>query len=487
SRLSDTVVRDQFLHGALVLGHVFGCLSYKLPSNSSRSNELITKDMRITLALIQDWNNYINEIETLLLNTRNLMRYFSKLRHLPNPEFLGQYNMNLAWQVAMGSQLRLRFEQEVRLRREAIAKIARRDQRIQAREEEIKKLNEEVKSLRVMETKVHGLRNQAQNLETLLKAEVDMKKAAEAKNADLAGELESLRAQLTELQVNNQQLSRQVSSLQCKITGEEKIKAAFEEFKKLEDERKLRLGFADVVSAGIAKSMSEGLKHGVKHGKAQLGLEAIEMYDLEADTKFTMALQALKDLKYPLVDQLEQLKDAPIDLIMASLHLESDTGEDAPLFIRDLCPSSSQLKIPVYSKAEKKKKCIIVCRTHGVGSAHHARSDGVPVSVPIVAPQGLQILLKDAAAQTELLEDESSPRLVRSKSLPMMYNLYRPILRALWESLCAPNVLGKQIKDAESVAAGVATLLRGKQLLGYLSYKHLEINTVLCMHSWNDR
>ncbi|GKA78505.1 gypsy type transposase [Tanacetum coccineum] len=33
---------------------------------------------------------------------------------------------------------------------------------------------------------------------------------------------------------------------------------------------------------------------------------------------------------------------------MASLHLESDTGEDAPQWIRDLRPSSSQLTIPVY-------------------------------------------------------------------------------------------------------------------------------------------
>ncbi|GJW28276.1 hypothetical protein Tco_0045151 [Tanacetum coccineum] len=37
-------------------------------------------------------------------------RYFSKLRHLPNDDFLGQYNINLARQVAMDSQLRLRFE-----------------------------------------------------------------------------------------------------------------------------------------------------------------------------------------------------------------------------------------------------------------------------------------------------------------------------------------------------------------------------------------
>ncbi|GJU32659.1 hypothetical protein Tco_1176248 [Tanacetum coccineum] len=36
--------------------------------------------------------------------------YFLELRHLPNEEFLGQFNMTLARQVTMGSQLRLRFE-----------------------------------------------------------------------------------------------------------------------------------------------------------------------------------------------------------------------------------------------------------------------------------------------------------------------------------------------------------------------------------------
>ncbi|GJR00385.1 hypothetical protein Tco_0523369 [Tanacetum coccineum] len=104
-----------------------------------------------------------------------------------------EYNMNLARQVAIGSQLRLRFEQEVRLLKEARAKIAKRDQRIQVREEEIKKLHEEIKSLMAMEIEVHGPRNLTQNLETLLEAEVDMKKVVEAKNADLAKELESLR------------------------------------------------------------------------------------------------------------------------------------------------------------------------------------------------------------------------------------------------------------------------------------------------------
>nr|GEY76490.1 hypothetical protein [Tanacetum cinerariifolium] len=286
--------------------------------------------------------------------------------------------------------LRLRFEQEARLLKKFVAQVARRDKRIQARELEVK------------------------NLEALLETEADMKKAAEDKSAGLIKELEDMRARFSDLQVSHEHLSQQVASLKEQVSGEEKLKAAFEEFKRYEDDRverrwvighglrlaamkcgeslDMRQAFVDVVSAGIAK-----------------------------------ALQALKDLKYPLLDQLEGLKDAPIDVIMAALYLKSDTREDAPQCIRDLCPSSSQLTIPVYpevrdprnpwackeeivladaiavniSRAEKKKKCRIVCRTHGVGSAHHARSDGVPVSTPTVVPQGLALLLVDAATQTE--------------------------------------------------------------------------------------
>nr|GEV68044.1 retrovirus-related Pol polyprotein from transposon TNT 1-94 [Tanacetum cinerariifolium] len=320
--------------------------------------------------------------------------YFSELHHMHNEDFLGHYNVNLARQVAMGSQLRLRFEQEAKLLKKYLAQVARRDKRIQVRELKIK------------------------NLEALFETEADMKKATEDKS---------------------------VASLKEQVSGEEKLKAAFEEFKRYEDdqvERRcakldarldalsidfdkelyphmliaiagrmwvighglrlaamkcgeslyMRQAFADVVFAGITKGMSEGLRHG-----------------------------ALKDLKYPLLDQLEGLKDAPIDVIMAALYLESDTGEDAPQCIRDLRPSSSQLTIPVYPE---KKKCRIVCRTHGVGYAHHASSDGIPVSAPTVVPQGLAPLLVDAATQTEF-DDQSFD-----------------ILYAPWESLLIPNVLG---------------------------------------------
>nr|GEZ09063.1 hypothetical protein [Tanacetum cinerariifolium] len=88
----------------------------------------------------------------------------------------------------------------------------------------------------------------------------------------------------------------------------------------------MRQAFADVVSAGVVKGMSEGLKHGVEHRQAQLTVESIEAYDPEAEAKFVAALQSLKDLK----------------------------------------------------------------------------SDGVPVFVPTVVPQGLALLLVDAVTQTDL-------------------------------------------------------------------------------------
>ncbi|GKF01150.1 hypothetical protein Tco_0028073, partial [Tanacetum coccineum] len=260
-----------------------------------------------------------------------------------------------------------------------------------------------------------------------------------------------------------------VSTLESQITGEEKIKAALEEFKRYEDDQislrcaemdarldalsiefdeelyphmltaiagrrwvmghglhlavlkcaesmELRQAFANVVSAWIAKGFYDGLKYRVELGEVKLDLANIKAYDSEAEGKFTTTMQALKDLKYPLIDELEKLKDAPIDIIMASLYLESYTGEE--LLLKDV-------RFANVSRAEKKRKCQIVYRTHRVGSAHHARSDGIPVSVT-TAPQGLQILLKDAASQTELPEDEASPGLVRSKSLPAMYNLDWP-------------------------------------------------------------
>nr|GEY31721.1 transposase (putative), gypsy type [Tanacetum cinerariifolium] len=207
------------------------------------------------------------------------------------------------------------------------------------------------------------------------------------------------------------------------------MKAAFEEFKRYEDDKveqrcaemyarldKLSVDFDEelylhmltVIAGRLAQGMSEGLKHSIEHKRDGRDLEDIEAYDPEANSKYVKALHDLKDLKYPLVDQLEKLKDAPIDV----------RDPKDPWSFKEEILLEDAITANISRAKKKKKKCWVVCRTHGVGSVHHARSDGVSVSVPTVSPQGLAILLVDAATQTK-----TSPRLLRSKSLPPMYNL----------------------------------------------------------------
>nr|GEX05878.1 hypothetical protein [Tanacetum cinerariifolium] len=273
------------------------------------------------------------------------------------------------------------------------------------------------------------------NLEALLETEAGMKRAVEEKSAGLSQELERMCAQFSKLQAafedykrqQDQMVEQRCAKMDARLDA---MSLDFDEelyphmltaiagrrwvighglrltMMKCAESLEMRQAFADVVSVGVAKGMSEGLKHGVEHGYAQRTVESLEAYDPEAEAKFAAALQSLKDLKYHLLDQLEGLKDAHMYVIMAALYLESDTGGDAQQFIRDLRPSSSQLTIPVYPEvhdprnpwackeeigladaitaninlAEEEKRSRIVCRTHGVGSVHHARSDRVPVS-----------------------------------------------------------------------------------------------------------
>nr|GEX04854.1 hypothetical protein [Tanacetum cinerariifolium] len=96
--------------------------------------------------------------------------------------------------------------------------------------------------------------------------------------------------------------------------------------------------------------------------------------------KLLHALQELKDLKYPIVDQLEGLKDAPMERSLAV-----------------------------------KEEMLI----EEAIAANVIRAERKEVS-------GLAILLADAATQTETFEDDASPRFLRSKPLPPMYNLDWP-------------------------------------------------------------
>ncbi|GJV03551.1 hypothetical protein Tco_1337120 [Tanacetum coccineum] len=281
----------------------------------------------------------------------------------------------------------------------------------QARSEICARRREEIKKLI---RKRKGLRNQNQEYKrpTLLEARLTL---------------------ALYLQVNNNQLFQQVSTLEAQVMGDEQIKADFEEFKKREEDKverrcaemdarldalsidfdeelyphmltaiacrrwvighglrlavmkcveftDLRQAFANVVSARIAKRMGEGLKHGVEHGKAQLDLEVIEAYDPEV---------------------------ALLDLLLT-------------------CPYTWRVMVrdPRDPWVLKEEMMLEVPRiTLGLTV--------FPVlEVPMFLLHGLDILF-DSGCSLPGTEDinrriEASPRLIRSKSLPPMYNLDWP-------------------------------------------------------------
>nr|GFC82195.1 hypothetical protein [Tanacetum cinerariifolium] len=148
--------------------------------------------------------------------------YFSELRHMHNEDFLGQYNINLARQVAMGSQLRLRFEQEAKLLRKSVAQVAPAG----VWEETLKAAFEDYK------------RQQDQMVEQRC-AEMDAR--LDAMSIDFDEELYP--HMLTAIAGRRWVIGHglRLATMKCAESLE------------------MRLAFTDVVSARIAKGMSEGL------------------------------------------------------------------------------------------------------------------------------------------------------------------------------------------------------------------------------------
>nr|GEW86035.1 hypothetical protein [Tanacetum cinerariifolium] len=168
------------------------------------------------------------------------------------------------------------------------------------------------------EMPVDARENEINNLEAVLEVETDIKKTAKAKNTELGKELENLRALFLDLQVSNDRLPQQVSTLQAQVTREKKLKAAFEEFKQYEDDRvEKRCEEIDARLDALSIDFDEELYPHM--------LTAIACRRWVIGHELRLAVmkcgESTELRKYPMVDQLELLKDAPIDVIPVYLEV----------------------------------------------------------------------------------------------------------------------------------------------------------------------
>ncbi|GJV55502.1 hypothetical protein Tco_1456507 [Tanacetum coccineum] len=103
---------------------------------------------------------------------------------------------------------------------------------------------------------------------------------------------------------------------------------------------------------GLNKGIQQGLEAGIVHGKAGRSLAQVESYDSEVEGKYLAAVFEFEGVSFPLLDELESLKDSPLALIMSALILKDDQGNRnaAPEFAR-FQPSVDQVAVPIYSKS----------------------------------------------------------------------------------------------------------------------------------------
>nr|GEU99568.1 hypothetical protein [Tanacetum cinerariifolium] len=85
---------------------------------------------------------------------------------------------------------------------------------------------------------------------------------------------------------------------------------------------RLRGQLSIVEAAYAAKSMQDGLKAGVDHGKDERDLSMIEAYDPSTEAKYIDAVNTLCTMDFPFLSILKSKKDACMADLMDSLRLE---------------------------------------------------------------------------------------------------------------------------------------------------------------------
>ncbi|GJY14607.1 hypothetical protein Tco_0385029 [Tanacetum coccineum] len=101
----------------------------------------------------------------------------------------------------------------------------------------------------------------------------------------------------------------------------------------------------------IEKGMQEGLAAGIEHGQAGRCLTDLEAYIPSAEADFNSVIRDLRDLNFPLLQELSNKKDASTWDIMDLLRLDDVVAET--LGMTDLQPDVSQLMVPVHHKQDR--------------------------------------------------------------------------------------------------------------------------------------
>lgn len=201
--------------------------------------------------------------------------------------------------------------------------------------------------------------------------------------------------------------------------------------------------FGKVVECAMARGKAQATEELHESKLLTVPLAEVPGYKADAFDELVEAMERMKVFDFPHIARLERDQDYPIGVIMQGLTLPRHIAEDAeaqPDFF--LKPDESQLQVPIFSRPrdimnpfalekevplKKSLEAHITTAAHkkgvkgkailcGVGAAHLPRSNGIPVSVPMVSQED-NSLLRRLCEAGELASTSSSSSHRRAHSI----------------------------------------------------------------------
>ncbi|GKC01519.1 hypothetical protein Tco_0987655, partial [Tanacetum coccineum] len=249
-----------------------------------------------------------------------LSSYWVALRNQCDVGFLDDFNINYVQHICMVSELHLRYEHEIITREKFEQKFTDSVAKLESEATKVEELRKRVSDLEAMVVVKVG---EATSL-TTQNAGLLEKDAAERHFAERAAELDARIADVRR-DIYNDLYSHMLTAIAGRrwVVGHGFRLAIYKCARSVE----CRSALGKVISMAINKGIQQGLEVGVVHGKAGRSLAQIEAYDPEVEGKYVAAVSKFKGVSFPLLDELESLKDSHIALIMFTLTLKDDQGE----------------------------------------------------------------------------------------------------------------------------------------------------------------
>ncbi|GJZ18388.1 hypothetical protein Tco_0554511 [Tanacetum coccineum] len=300
--------------------------------------------------------------ESQTIDSASALNVYAALRNQHDAAFLDVVNINSAQHVCMVSELRLHYEHEIMTSENFKKKFTDSVAVVQQRDAEIAILKAWLEKSEAEAAKVIELHKYVSDLEVTVAIKV--------------GELANLHTKNVGLVERVSALESERDSLKNQVVGEGKMR---EEFVSQQDATKRRFAKCaaelDARIADVRRDMDNdlyphmltaiaGRRWVVGHGfrlavykcarsvECRSALGKVEAYDLEVEGKYVATVSEFEGVSFPLLDELEGLKDSPLALIMYALTLKDGQGnKDATPEFAWFQPSIDLVYVPVYSES----------------------------------------------------------------------------------------------------------------------------------------